>query len=129
MPPLDSRGSACLSWGDLPMATQQQNWARLRADYGCPLRRGAWYRVVSISPLEAVVDVDQKPVLLPREYLEIVNTRPSRWTVVQEPERIGERFRGANCWRGSSSSGEPAWTGAAGPSAAAPWTAARALAG
>jgi len=69
------------------MATQQQNWARLRADYGCPLRRGAWYRVVSISPLEAVVDVDQKPVLLPREYLEIVNTRPSRWTVVQEPER------------------------------------------
>ena len=69
------------------MATQQQNWARLRADYGCPLRRGAWYRVVSVSPLEAVVDVDQKPVLLPREYLEIVNTRPSRWTVVQEPER------------------------------------------
>src|SRR5438034_9505280 len=69
------------------MAPQQQTWARLRADYGCPLRRGAWYRVVSISPLEAVVDVDQKPVLLPREYVEIVASRPSRWTVVQDPER------------------------------------------
>ncbi|HEX9279694.1 MAG TPA: hypothetical protein VF890_03560, partial [Gemmatimonadales bacterium] len=42
---------------------------------------------MSISPLEAVVDVDQKPVLLPREYVEIVASRPSRWTVVRDPER------------------------------------------
>src|SRR5256885_12780741 len=69
------------------MATQQQNWARLKADYGCPLRRGAWYRVVSVSPLEAVVDVEQRAVLPPREYLEIVPTRPTRWTVVREVER------------------------------------------
>ena len=69
------------------MAPQQQTWARLRSDYGCPLRRGAWYRVLSVSPLEAVVDVDKKPVLLPREYVEIVADRPSRWTVVREVER------------------------------------------
>jgi len=69
------------------MAPQQQTWARLRSDYGCPLRRGAWYRVLSVSPLEAVVDVDKKPVLLPREYVEIVASRPSRWTVVREVER------------------------------------------
>jgi len=68
------------------MAPQQQTWARLRSDYGCPLRRGAWYRVLSVSPLEAVVDVDKKPVLLPREYVEIVASRPSRWTVVREVE-------------------------------------------
>ncbi len=69
------------------MALQHQTWARLRSDYGCPLRRGAWYRVLSVSPLEAVVDVDKKPVLLPREYVEIVASRPSRWTVVREVER------------------------------------------
>src|SRR5881397_1896152 len=69
------------------MPSPQQNWARLKADYGCPLRRGAWYRVVSVSPLEAVVDVEQRAVLLPREYLEIVPTRPTRWTVVREVER------------------------------------------
>ena len=69
------------------MALQHQTWARLRSDYGCPLRRGAWYRVLSVSPLEAVVDVDKKPVLLPREYVEIVASRPSRWTVVRKVER------------------------------------------
>ncbi len=69
------------------MPSPQQNWARLKADYGCPLRRGAWYRVVSVSPLEAVVDVERRSVLLPREYLEIVTTRPTRWTVVREIER------------------------------------------
>jgi len=31
--------------------------------------------------------VEKRAVLLPREYLEIVDTRPTRWTVVREIER------------------------------------------
>src|SRR2546426_10905775 len=97
------------------MPSPQQNWARLKADYGCPLRRGAWYRVVSVSPLEAVVDVEQRAVLLPREYLEIVPTRPTRWTVVREvelsprlPSEMRERYAVCpSCRERMSLAGEP----------------------
>ena len=30
-------------------------WARLNADQSCGLRRGAWYRVVRLTPDEAVL--------------------------------------------------------------------------
>jgi hypothetical protein len=97
------------------MPSPQQNWARLRADYGGPLRRGAWYRVVSVSPLEAVVDVEKRAVLLPREYLEIVATRPTRWTVVREaqpsprlPSEMQERYGVCpSCRERMSLAGEP----------------------
>jgi len=63
-------------------------WARLRDDVRrCRLRRGAWYPVLSLGPDEAVVVVRHESVIVPQAYLEIVNTRPNRWTVVP-----GERY-------------------------------------
>jgi ribosomal protein S27AE len=58
-------------------------WARLRDDVRrCRLRRGAWYPVLSLGPDEAVVVVRHESVILPQTYLEIVTTRPDRWTVI-----------------------------------------------
>ena len=57
-------------------------WARLVLDVQCPLRRGAWYPVLSAGPEETVVLVRARAVILPHHSLEIVNTLPSRWTIV-----------------------------------------------
>jgi hypothetical protein len=63
-------------------------WARLREDVRrCRLRRGAWYPVVSLGTDEAVVVLRHESVIVPVTYLEIVTTRPSKWTVVP-----GERY-------------------------------------
>jgi hypothetical protein len=59
-------------------------WARLNADLNVRLRRGAWYRVLELRPLEAVLDVRGGRVTVPRPFLEIVGTPPRRWTVVAE---------------------------------------------
>ena len=67
-----------------PEATAQR-WARLRQDVQCALRRGAWYRVVSLGPDEAVLDVDNTVVRVARSYLETTDTRPNRWTIVARP--------------------------------------------
>ena len=59
-----------------------EHWARLSADVYCGLRRGAWYRVLfSTADLVAVAGCREN-VLVPREFLEIVNHRPAIWTVV-----------------------------------------------
>ncbi len=60
-------------------------WARLRTDVNCQLRRGAWYRIVRLAPLEVVVEVNQQPLPVPRPFVEIVSTPPRRWTVVPRP--------------------------------------------
>src|SRR5207244_12773246 len=52
-------------------------WARLRSEYDAPLRRGAWYRVLSVSQFEVVVDVYQRPVLVARPYGDGVSTPPA----------------------------------------------------
>jgi hypothetical protein len=62
-------------------------WARLQADYACPLRRGAWYRVLDLTPLEVVVDVHNRSVLVARPYVELAHLPPRRWTVVERPGR------------------------------------------
>jgi len=62
-------------------------WARLQADVDCQLRRGAWYRVVRVAPLEVVVDVNQRGLSVPRPFLEIAPKSPRRWTVVPRPRR------------------------------------------
>lgn len=49
------------------------------------LRRGAWYRVLSLGPEEAVLDVDNAEVRISRAHLEVTETRPSRWTIVPRP--------------------------------------------
>jgi hypothetical protein len=60
-------------------------WARLRRDVRSVLRRGAWYRVVSLGPEEAVLDVDNASVRIARGDLEVTETRPTRWTIVPRP--------------------------------------------
>ncbi len=62
-------------------------WARLTEDVDCNLRRGAWYRVNHVTGLEAVVDVNRRPLAVPSYALEIVSTPPRRWTVVPLPRR------------------------------------------
>ena len=59
-----------------------ERWARLVVDVKCPLRRGAWYPVLSAGPEETVVVVRDRAVILPHYCLEITNTRPSQWAVV-----------------------------------------------
>ena len=73
-------------------------WARLRSDHDVPLRRGAWYRVLSVSQFEVVVDVNQKAVLVARPYVDVSNVPPSRWTIVDRttapnrPSGLGARY-------------------------------------
>ncbi|PYO98480.1 MAG: hypothetical protein DMD61_09795 [Gemmatimonadetes bacterium] len=57
-------------------------WARLRSEYDAPLRRGAWYRVLSVSQFEVVVDVHQRPVLVARPYVDVSSTPPVCWTII-----------------------------------------------
>jgi hypothetical protein len=61
-------------------------WARLRRDVQSVLRRGAWYRVLSLGPEEAVLDVDNAGVRVSREHLELSERKPSRWTIVPRPQ-------------------------------------------
>src|SRR5260370_13856703 len=62
-------------------------WARLRPAEAGHLRRGAWYRVERLTPLEAVLDVNGTLTAFPRPSLEILPTRPTRWTLVPPPAR------------------------------------------
>jgi hypothetical protein len=62
-------------------------WARIRSTETGHLRRGAWYRVVRLTAQEAVLDVNGTPTAFSRPALEILPTRPSRWTVVPRPSR------------------------------------------
>ncbi|MGH7547069.1 MAG: hypothetical protein ACREMM_02690 [Gemmatimonadales bacterium] len=72
-----------------PPQASAQRWARLRQDVQCALRRGAWYRVVSLGPDEAVLDVDNAVVRVARSHLETTDTRPNRWTIVPRPGDAG----------------------------------------
>lgn len=65
------------------MSTGQ--WARIRPDQSAHLRRGAWYRVVRLTPAEAVLDINGRPTSVPRPSLQILPTAPTRWTVVSRP--------------------------------------------
>jgi hypothetical protein len=60
-------------------------YARLQTDVPCKLRRGAWYRVLRLAAVEAVLDVARRELAVPRAYLQIVPTPPQRWTVVPVP--------------------------------------------
>jgi hypothetical protein len=66
-------------------------WARLSDNFKPPLRRGAWYRILKLSPTEAVLDVRGKPVQVPRGEVEISPTQATRWSVVPAP-RNSPRF-------------------------------------
>ena len=62
-----------------------QYWARVRAGMDCPLRRGAWYRVVDLTPVEAFVDVNRRLLHIPRGFVQILPLRPPLWSVVPGP--------------------------------------------
>ncbi len=57
----------------------EHQWARLRADLDCDLRRGAWYRIIEMARLEVIVDVRGTPVSVPRPFVEILAAPPRRW--------------------------------------------------
>lgn len=63
-------------------------WARLQADLNCKLRRGAWYRLIKVEGLAAVVDVNRQPVPVVRAFLQLSNSPPRRWTVVPRPRNV-----------------------------------------
>src|SRR5437870_2295000 len=49
-----------------------QYWARVRDGQDCPLRRGAWYRVVELTPVEAIVDVNHRLLHIPRAFVQVL---------------------------------------------------------
>jgi hypothetical protein len=61
----------------------EKQWLRLKTAVDCPLRRGAWYPVDSLTPLEAIVTVDDKPVTLPLTAVEIRTTPPRAGSIVR----------------------------------------------
>ncbi len=59
----------------MPEAPQ---WARVRGEVNCHVRRGAWYEVLRVTPEDVIVRLE-------RAALEIVPLRPRRWSVVARP--------------------------------------------
>ncbi len=68
----------------MPAAFQ---WARLKADVKCALRKGAWYRILKLTPTEVVLDVKGKPVPMPRGQLQLSSEPALRWSVVPSPKQ------------------------------------------
>jgi len=62
-------------------------FARLQADVDLKIRRGAWYRVLDLGDLEAIIEVNKRPVTVLRAMLEIQKRPPLRWTVVPHPKQ------------------------------------------
>src|SRR2546423_11453191 len=65
-------------------------WGRLVVNVDCALRRGAWYRVARIATLQATLDVNRKPLIVPHYLVQIVTQPPRRWSVVPRPKRARE---------------------------------------
>jgi len=57
-------------------------FARLQADVPIKLRRGAWYRVIQLTDLQAVIEVNHRKVGVLRAWLEIQQRPPQQWSVV-----------------------------------------------
>lgn len=70
-------------------------WARVRElTDSCPLRRGAWYRVVDLTPVEAMVEVNHRLLHIPRDFVEILPLRPPVWSVLPVLDNRGEAIDG-----------------------------------
>ncbi len=65
--------------------SEVQQWARVRAEINCHVRRGAWYPVIRLTSVDAVLEVNQRHLSVPREYVEILPVRPRLWSVVERP--------------------------------------------
>src|SRR6266511_3974604 len=68
----------------MPAAFQ---WARLKADVKCALRKGAWYRILKLTSSDVVLDVRGKPLSLPRGQLQLSPEPALRWSVVPSPKQ------------------------------------------
>src|SRR5439155_999100 len=51
--------------------THVEQWARVRARTNCQLRRGAWYRVVELAPVEVVLEVNRRLLRVPRPFVQV----------------------------------------------------------
>ncbi len=52
--------------------TTPQQWARLQTESDeVKIRRGAWYKVLKLGPVEVVLDVNRKAIPIPRIYLRL----------------------------------------------------------
>ncbi len=60
-------------------------WARVKGDVNCSIRRGAWYQVLRLTPDAAILEVGQRSLNIPRELVQIAPIRPRRWSVVRRP--------------------------------------------
>src|SRR5690348_12166009 len=67
------------------VAMHTTQWARLRTESSAPLRRGAWYRVLRLTNSDAVLDVNQRPINVPRPALQIASHPPATWGIVPRP--------------------------------------------
>jgi hypothetical protein len=61
---------------------EREEWARTRVRSSRHARRGAWYRVILATPLEATLVVNHQPLTVPRSFLQILPFRPRMWSVV-----------------------------------------------
>src|SRR5213596_4146238 len=71
-------------------AVPGMQWGRLQVDVNCALRRGAWYRVARLASLEAILDVNHRPLKVPHYLVQVVSRPPTRWSVVPRPAGAGE---------------------------------------
>jgi hypothetical protein len=60
-------------------------WARLQIDLNLEIRRGAWYRVRHLGPLQAIVEARGRTFVVPAPFLEVIGKPPRRWSVVLRP--------------------------------------------
>lgn len=60
-------------------------WARVRGDVNCHVRRGAWYEVLRLTADEAILNVVERPFSAARSSLQVVPFRPQLWSVVARP--------------------------------------------
>jgi hypothetical protein len=70
------------------------HWARLKVDAASQLRRGAWYRIIKLTSVEATLNVKGTPVAVPRAQLQLSSEPVLRWSVVPAP-RGAPRFPSA----------------------------------
>ena len=64
-----------------------QQWARTRVRTSRHVRRGAWYRVLDLSSVEGTLEVNGRPVTVPRAFLLVLPFRPTLWSVVPRLRR------------------------------------------
>ena len=65
--------------------SEVSQWARVRGDVNCHVRRGAWYEVLRLTTDQATLNVDNRAFSVRRSSLQIVPLRPQRWSVVARP--------------------------------------------